>query len=70
MCPKPSNEVKLLREVPKAGLLWEPSLVSPELKMSPSGSSCFLVGLLLGRGPQPPGGATVCPGQGAVPTTE
>jgi hypothetical protein len=62
MCPKPSNEVKLLREVPKACLLWAPSLVSPESKMSPSGSSCFLVGLLSGRGPPLPGGATACSG--------
>lgn len=51
MCPKPSNEVKPLREVPKACLLRAPSLVSPELKTSPFGSSCFLVSLFLGRGP-------------------
>lgn len=42
-CPKPFDEVKLLREVPKRYLLWAPSLFSPELKMSPSGLSCFLL---------------------------
>lgn len=42
-CPTPFTEVKLLREVPKRYLLWVPSLVSPELKTSPSGSSCFLL---------------------------
>lgn len=55
MPPKPSSDVKPLREVPKRCLLWAPSLISPEVKMSPSGSSCFLVVLLfLGTGPQAP----------------
>lgn len=31
------------------------------------GSSCFLVGLLLGGGPQPPVGATACPGPWSPP---
>lgn len=66
LCPEPSNEElteeRLLREVPKKCLLRSPSLVCSVLRISPSGSSCFLVGLLLGGGPQPPVGATACPG--------
>lgn len=52
MChaPKPSDEEliheSLLREVPKWCLLRVPSPVSSIFGKSPSGSSCFLVGLL------------------------
>lgn len=83
MChaPKPSDEEliheSLLREVPKWCLLRVPSPVSSIFGKSPSGSSCFLVGLLPGGGPQPPLEATACPGPWspplgweAVPTTE